>query len=183
MTNVRLAQAAEVSPTGGEAGPPGLRCLAIGAFAQGASGKYLLVKLWESPSYDAAYGKVHQQLTALKLRTTGLTKLAECRNQNRHEVASLAAGGDCDLACGGEWTDNCRSVGGACERSCRAKQAAALQERPRQKLVMTRPLREWRRTRLHRLRRVGPWSQWILGAAICLEAWLQFVLAQNRRRG
>ena len=32
----------------------------IGALAQIASAKYLLVKLKESPSYDVAYGKVHQ---------------------------------------------------------------------------------------------------------------------------
>ena len=60
---------------------PAFLVLAIGAFAQSASAKYLLVKLKESPSYDAAYGKVHQQLTALQLRRTSSTKLAECRNE------------------------------------------------------------------------------------------------------
>ena len=66
---------------------PAFLVLAIGAFAQSASAEYLLVKLKEKSSYDAAYGKVHQQLTALQLEKDQFDQARRVSQRTRHKVA------------------------------------------------------------------------------------------------
>ena len=53
----------------------------LGANVFAAQAPYVLVRLSDSPSYSAAYGRVNQQLTVLQSRRTGSTRRAKCRNE------------------------------------------------------------------------------------------------------
>jgi len=58
-----------------------LLTVAFGADAFGAQAAYVLVRLSDSPSYNAAYGRVNKQLTVLQSKRSGSSRGAKCRNE------------------------------------------------------------------------------------------------------